>query len=343
MLTGETGTGKSILLDSLGLALGARAEQGLVRRGAGQASVTACFAPGTNAALAALLDEHGVTAEDELVLRRVVGTDGKSRAYLNDQPVGVALLRRVAAAAGRSAGPARADGPHRCRPPMPDLLDSYAVPAKLRVGTARTLADLAGSPPRLAAGARGGSAAAARDEDWLRHAVDELAQLAPREDEEEPPWPRSAARCSRPSGGGRPSPLRSPSLRRATAARARPPPLCAPPPARSTVWRLPGGDGGRCGDTSARGARPRRGRRLAEAETLLTRLAAEADADPRRLEQAEERLFALRAAARKHGVAVTDLAALLDRLSTRLALVESGTAAIAAAEQAATASPAPIT
>jgi len=96
VLTGETGTGKSILLDSLGLAMGARAEQGLVRSGAAQASVTACFAAPANAALAAVLEEHGVAAEDELVLRRVVAADGKSRAYVNDQPVGVALLRRVA-------------------------------------------------------------------------------------------------------------------------------------------------------------------------------------------------------------------------------------------------------
>ena len=84
VLTGETGAGKSILLDSLGLALGARAESGLVRSSAEQASVTACFLPPENQALAAALDEHGLATEDEVVLRRVVGKDGRSRAFIND-------------------------------------------------------------------------------------------------------------------------------------------------------------------------------------------------------------------------------------------------------------------
>ena len=97
MLTGETGAGKSILLDSLGLALGARADAGLVRAGAEQASVTACFAPPSGHPLAALLAEQGLEAEDEVVLRRVLTRDGRSRAFINDQPVGVALLRRAAA------------------------------------------------------------------------------------------------------------------------------------------------------------------------------------------------------------------------------------------------------
>ena len=97
MLTGETGAGKSILLDSLGLALGARADAGLVRAGAEQASVTACFAPPSGHPLGALLAEQGLEAEDEVVLRRVLTRDGRSRAFINDQPVGVALLRRAAA------------------------------------------------------------------------------------------------------------------------------------------------------------------------------------------------------------------------------------------------------
>lgn len=95
VLTGETGAGKSILLDSLGLALGARAESGLVRAGMEQASVTACFALPGGHAVAALLEEHGLEPEDDLVLRRIVGRDGRSRAFINDQPVGVGLLRRV--------------------------------------------------------------------------------------------------------------------------------------------------------------------------------------------------------------------------------------------------------
>src|SRR5579875_3028032 len=94
VLTGETGAGKSILLDSLGLALGARAEAAILRAGATQASVTACFSPPAEHAVHTLLEEQGLAAEDEIVLRRVVGRDGRSRGFVNDQPVGATLLRR---------------------------------------------------------------------------------------------------------------------------------------------------------------------------------------------------------------------------------------------------------
>src|ERR1700712_877926 len=96
VLTGETGAGKSILLDSLGLALGARADSGLVRAGAEQASVTACFAPPPGHPVLAVLAEQGIALdEDEIVVRRIVSRDGRSRATINDQPVSVALLRRA--------------------------------------------------------------------------------------------------------------------------------------------------------------------------------------------------------------------------------------------------------
>jgi DNA repair protein RecN (Recombination protein N) len=333
VLTGETGTGKSILLDSLGLAMGARAEQGLVRRGAAQASVTACFAAPANAALAAVLEEHGVPAEDELVLRRVVAADGKSRAYVNDQPVGAALLRRVASllveVQGQHAQMGLADPATHA-----GLLDSYAVPAPLRARTAQSWRAWQDARAALQ-DALAAAAAAARDEDWLRHAVDELATLAPRADEEaalaeerrtlqqaerrgEAIAAAIAELAPRDRRGGNPAAA----LRAAARALAR----LAPPGAEADSAAAP-----------VLEALDRAETALAEAETLLTRLAAEADSDPRRLEQAEERLFALRAAARKHGVPVADLSALLDQLGARLALVESGAAAIAEAERAAAA------
>src|SRR5271167_2210294 len=80
VLTGETGGGKSILLDSLGLAMGSRAEAGLVRAGAAQASVAAVFAPPAGHPVHALLAEQGIEADEEVVLRRVIGSDGRSRA-----------------------------------------------------------------------------------------------------------------------------------------------------------------------------------------------------------------------------------------------------------------------
>src|ERR1700760_2445159 len=95
VLTGETGAGKSILLDSLGLALGARADAGLVRAGVTQASVSACFAVPPGHVSEPILRDQGLDAGDEIVLRRVLTRDGRSRAFINDQPVGAALLRRI--------------------------------------------------------------------------------------------------------------------------------------------------------------------------------------------------------------------------------------------------------
>src|SRR5579884_3349556 len=97
VLTGETGAGKSILLDALGLALGRRAEAGLVRPGAEQASVAAEFAVEPGHPAAALLHEAGIDADlgGMIVLRRVVAADGRSRAFVNDEPASVGLLRAL--------------------------------------------------------------------------------------------------------------------------------------------------------------------------------------------------------------------------------------------------------
>ena len=94
-LTGETGAGKSILLDALGLALGARADAGLAQKDADAASVTATFELAADHPAWRLLAEAEIPAEDALILRRVIGADGRSRAFVNDQPVSVALLRSV--------------------------------------------------------------------------------------------------------------------------------------------------------------------------------------------------------------------------------------------------------
>src|SRR5258708_22335975 len=94
-LTGETGAGKSILIDALGLALGARADTAAIRRGAAQASVAASFDLPRNHPAHAILSEQGLDDEDVLTLRRTLGADGRGRAFVNDQPASVALLRRL--------------------------------------------------------------------------------------------------------------------------------------------------------------------------------------------------------------------------------------------------------
>lgn len=94
-LTGETGAGKSILLDSLGLALGQRAESGMVRKNADQGSVTAVFTMPDNQSIKSVLQDQGIPCEDDLILRRVLTSDGRSKAFVNDSPVSVSLLREV--------------------------------------------------------------------------------------------------------------------------------------------------------------------------------------------------------------------------------------------------------
>ncbi len=333
VLTGETGAGKSILLDSLGLALGARAENGLVRNAAEQASVTACFSTPDDHAVAAVLDEHGLAADEEVVLRRIVTRDGRSRAFVNDHPVGVALLRRIGAllveVQGQHEQMSLADPASHAA-----LLDAFGVPADLRATAAacwRAGQDALASLDR----ARQAIAAAERDEAWLRHAFDELATLAPRIDEEET-LARERQRLQQ-------SERRAEAIAAALAEltprdrRSAGPAASLRAASRSLQRLMPSGQpdvGGNPADPAI-SALERAEEALAEAETLLTRLIADADVDPRLLEQSEERLFALRAAARKHGVAVPDLPALLDTLGTRLAALDSGTAEITALEQAA--------
>src|SRR5947209_17002873 len=95
VLTGETGTGKSILLDAFSLALGGRGDAALVRQGAEQGQVTAVFEPPFPTGVSDLLTECGVPAEDELILRRGQLADGRTRAFVNDQPVSAQVLRRL--------------------------------------------------------------------------------------------------------------------------------------------------------------------------------------------------------------------------------------------------------
>ncbi|MDE2516789.1 MAG: AAA family ATPase, partial [Rhodospirillales bacterium] len=182
VLTGETGAGKSILLDSLGLALGMRADPGLLRHGAAQASVTAAFAPPAGHPVEALLAEQGISPEEGVVLRRVLGADGRSRAFLNDQPVSVGLLRRVGALLVEIQGQHEQMGLADPASHAP-LLDAFGVKPGLARATAQAwqawqaaIAAHEDAATRLAE--------AARDRDFLTHAVEELAALAPAPDEE---------------------------------------------------------------------------------------------------------------------------------------------------------------
>jgi DNA repair protein RecN (Recombination protein N) len=321
VLTGETGAGKSILLDSLGLALGARAEAGLVREGTAQASVAACFTPPATHPALDLLAEQGLDAEETIVLRRVLSADGRSRAFVNDQPVGVALLRRIGALLVEVQGqheqigladPAAQAG----------FLDAYGVSPALRVAAGAAWRGWREAEAALRA-ARAALENAAREEDFLRHAVEELGTLAPEEDEET----RLAAERQALQQTERRAEAIAAALSELTPRDRRSPgPAAALRAAHRALDRLVAVPGLPSPVGGVLDAISRAEDAVAEAETMLSRLAQEMEADPRRLEQAEERLFALRAAARKHGVPVTELPSLLAELRRKLASLESGAA-----------------
>jgi len=181
-LTGETGAGKSILLDAFALALGARGDVALVRHGAEQGQVTAAFDLSDDHPVRALIAEHGIPSEDELILRRVQLADGRTRAFINDQPVSVQAMKAVGAALveihGQHDERALVDAATHRR-----LLDAFGgLEAK-----AREVERLWGERRSKEAEAQAHRAEverARREADWLRHAVEELTRLAPEPSEE---------------------------------------------------------------------------------------------------------------------------------------------------------------
>lgn len=324
-LTGETGAGKSILLDALGLALGARGDSSLVRHGAAQAVVAAEFDLPARHPIRDLLAEQAIDASDGLVLRRQLGADGRSRAFVNDQPASVGLLRQLGEALVEIEGQFEArglldPGTHRA------LLDAFGglEEQASRVAAAwrrwREVAEAHETAATEIAQAR-------RDEEYLRHAVNELDSLDPRPGEEtELAEQRSVlmhreklvealngamAELGGNGGRGVDSLL--------AAAQRRIDRLMAQPGLDSIADQL--------GPVTA--ALDRAAAETAEAVAQLQRLLGDLDADPGTLERIEERLFALRALARKHGLAVDDLADLRKRLAEQLAAIEDGGALLA--------------
>src|SRR5947209_5131158 len=330
VLTGETGAGKSILMDALALALGRRADASLVRPGAEQAAVAAEFVVGGNHPASAILDKAGIATDlsGTIVLRRIVTADGRSRAFVNDEPASVGLLRELGDNLVEIQGQGEQRGlldpaTHR------ELLDAFAEhevrPAAL--GSAwhdwRTAQEAAAEAARRLAEARA-------EEDLLRHEKAELDALAPEGDEEDQLATRrtllqnaerigeavseAAAELGGESDGeGGAQRALARALRRLERTRDR---------AQGLL-------------DNAIAAAERAANETAEALALLNVAGHALDLDPRALEQVEERLFALRALARKHNVAVADLPRLHDAVGTRLAGIETGAEGVAALEKAA--------
>ena len=318
VLTGETGAGKSILLDALGLALGGKGRAEMLRPGAERGSVTAVFDAPADHASRGLLAEAGFPDEEEITLRRVLGPDGRPRGFLNDQRAGAALMAEIGAALVEIHGQHDDRGllnpaGHRA------LLDAFGGLDGLRAETRAAWRRVAAAEAAADAAERA-AAEAEREEDWLRHAVEELDAFAPEAGEDD----RLDAARRLMQGAER---------IRAEVARAAQ--ELGPEGAEGAL-----SDATRRLDRAAEAAEGRLDPALAALERAITELGEaqtvveetlEALAyDPHELERVEERLFALRALARKHQVAPDALPALAAELTGRLAAVEGGAEHIAA-------------
>ena len=313
VLTGETGAGKSILIDALGLALGARADSAAVRRGAAQASVAAAFDLPKDHVAHAILAEQGLDVEDVLTLRRTVGADGRGRAFVNDQPASVALLRRLGETLVEIQGQMEQHG-------LLDLaihrtsLDAFAGLEKQGETVRAAWRDWrAAEQARVEAEAA--AVAARRDEDFLRHAGRELEALAPKADDEGTlASERQLLRSGSALGEAVTQALGELEQGRGAVAVLR--------AAHRLIERIAEKAGGRLDAALAA-----LDRALSEATEAQAQLEAARDAlefDPNRLEKIEERLFALRATARKHNVAVVELAPLAEKMTAQLAALDDG-------------------
>lgn len=318
VLTGETGAGKSILLDALGLALGSRASASLVRHGETEARVTATFDPPADALT--LLAESDILIEtgELLIIRRTVKADGGSRALVNDQPVSAALLRELGDLLVEIHGQHDDRGLINPRGHR-DLLDAFAGADTARVAAAYSAWQAANE---ALATAHDTLDHAARDHEYLTHAVAELRALAPEPGEEEALAERRATMQRGAKLAGDLATIRA---------------------------LVEDADGGLAKLRAAARSLDRiaqdhalLGEALAALDTAIIegsmaedKLRAATDAlafDPAQLEADEARLFELRAVARKHRVQPDALAALAGDLTAKLNAIEMGAEGLAKLE-----------
>ncbi|MEM1387338.1 MAG: DNA repair protein RecN [Pseudomonadota bacterium] len=323
VLTGETGAGKSILLDALGFVLGWRGRADLVRSGAAQGEVTAVFdLPGDHPALA-VLDEAGIPPDDALILRRINTAEGRKTAYVNDRRSSGDVLRKLSAALVELHGQhddrgLLNTGMHRA------LLDAYGGHSAETKAVAQAWRAWAEARNRLDA-AQADLAQAVADEEFLRHAATEFAALQPEPGEDAvldgkrrmmqsgARMREDVAKAHAALGGQGAEGMVSDAMR----------------------WLDSGADDALDAQLAGpRAALERALTELGEAEQGIAQLLDVIAVDPAELERVEERLFAIRALARKHGVAPDDLAAFGEGLDARLRAFESGAADIKALKTA---------
>ena len=314
VLTGETGAGKSILLDALGLALGVRAESRLVRQGAKQAVVTSTFDIEIESGSNKLLNEQGLELEDgALILRRILTYEGRSRSFINDQPVSVSFLKQLGESLvevhGQFENNRLLDTSNHC-----GLLDAYGG---LKQDHAQV--SILYYSWRNAMLARDEAEKeineTRRNKEYLVHAVDELERLSPQKGEDA----SLASQRTMLMNGEHLVDAMNKALEELTRSEGMEERL------RVIRYNL------ECVASKAEGrldevisALDRAAIEVAEGQAALEKAYSEIDPDPKKLEAIEERLFALRAQARKHNVDVDELETLLTQLKAKLSDVEDG-------------------
>jgi len=316
VLTGETGAGKSILLDALGLACGGRGDAKLIRPGAEAASVAAGFEVDPSHPAQRLLADQGLAGDEgSLVLRRALARDGRSRAFVNDQPTSVALLRQLGSLLVEMEGQFAEQGlldarNHRLMLDSFGRLEPLVAETRAAHRTWREAEAAWQEAERALPEARG-------REEHLRADLAEIGALDPKPGEEaelaglrttlmhreQLLEAMNTAQTALAQGGaaGR-------SVADAVHAAAR------------ALGHVADKAPGKLDEVLA--ALDRAGLEVTEAETRLQALGAALDHDTQRLETVDERLFALKALARKHGVAVESLGQVHDRMAEQLAALE---------------------
>jgi DNA repair protein RecN (Recombination protein N) len=314
VLTGETGAGKSILLDAFALALGGRGDAGLVRHGVEQGQVTAVFDLAKGHPALAILKDNGFDDDSgEMILRRVQLADGRTRAFINDQTISVQTMKAVGAALveihGQHDERALVDAAQHRR-----LLDAFAGLEK-DVMALETLWDARKTAYTALEAHRANMERAARDADYLRHAADELKKLNPKDGEETKLAERRTGmmqgekiaadlREAQEAVSGHHSPIATLAAAvRRLERRAGSSPTLVEPAVKAIDVAI---------------------NALEEADQHLSAALIAADFDPSELERIEERLFALRAAARKYSTPVDGLAALAAKYFADVATIDAG-------------------
>ena len=318
VLTGETGAGKSILLDALGLALGARADARLVRKGADSAQVTAAFDIDPGHPALSILAARDLPQDPSLILRRVLNSDGRSRAFVNDEPVSIGLLGELGAVLVEIHGQHETQGllnpaTHRI------LLDAFGNHRQM-VDRVRQCWAALGEARAAEAAARQALNQAREDEELLRYGVTEIEAFAPEPGEEdrlteERRFLASGAKLAEALREAKAGLTEGADVDGAISA------------ARKALQRHRDDAGGRF--DAAIAALERAAIETADGLDEIAAAGAALSADPGRLDQVEDRLFALKALARKYGVAADALADHGATLAERLAAIDNSDAELA--------------